>query len=116
MRRCQGKGMAMLKNDLIESRRQSVDIFALVTAEAWLDPNFARELSVDKAKAVEAFARTHSHSMPSEEEIDAFEVAPNPIGELETDVPDVTATLTVDEGSTCYYNCPSVAPGCNSNA
>jgi hypothetical protein len=60
------------------------EIVAALTAEAWLNPNFARSLAEDKAAAIKGFAAENGISLPDNEDLNSFHLAESPIGDVST--------------------------------
>jgi hypothetical protein len=57
--------------------------FALLTAQAWLDPDLASLLARDKQAAVARFAGDEGLELPAFDAIEAFELPANPVGHAE---------------------------------
>jgi hypothetical protein len=100
---------------------QPADLLSALTAEAWLDPALAAEVTEDKHGAIARFAREYGYAAPAPAQIEAFELPANPVGDLETVIGPmpITATSAIEEGcpSTAQSTCPSTtAPGCPSTA
>jgi len=58
-------------------------IIAALTAEAWLNPRFAKALTEDKAAAIRDFAAENQICLPDDEDFASFDLAENPIGDIE---------------------------------
>jgi hypothetical protein len=57
--------------------------FALLTAQAWLDPDLASLLGSDKQAAVARFAGEEGLAVPAIDAIEAFVLPQNPVGQAE---------------------------------
>lgn len=71
-----------LQSGVASTSGGAVDILALVTAEAWLDPDFSSRLERDKVEAITRFARRKGLAAPNPGAIDAFELPESPVGDL----------------------------------
>jgi|KBSMisStandDraft_5_1062788.scaffolds.fasta_scaffold31112_2 hypothetical protein len=88
----------------------STDLFADLTAEAWMDPGLTKAIDNDKASAIKAFARENGYEVPSAAEIDAFTLPASPIGDLRWDL----GGQNIQAG-TYDATCPTTSqPGCPS--
>lgn len=90
------------------------DVFTALTAEVWLDPKLAGKLAANKRATVLGFAREHGYAVPTDEDIEQFEVPPNPVGDLEIGTPEVRMGPTADYSTTCDP-CTSLEAGCPSS-
>lgn len=79
------------------------DLVSSITAEAWMNPEFAEALRSDKIRAIVTFARDHGHAVPEGDWIDRFDLEPNPIGEIQF----VGDPARMPAGAT--LECPTVA-------
>lgn len=89
---------------------ETADLFTVLTTEAWLDPDLAARLANDKARTIEQFARTGGFPAPTGDEINGYELAPNPVGNVGYEVIETTMdTTTVAStcGNTSQHGCGS---------
>jgi hypothetical protein len=104
-----------IRETFAPANAQPAELFTALTAEAWLDPQLAGRLAADKAETIRAFARDLGYEVPTDEEIRQFEIAPNPVGDLDLSVNEVRMDSTTDGSPSCDYYCSTGGTGCNSN-
>jgi hypothetical protein len=94
--------------------------FALLTAQAWLDPELARSLGSDRNAAVARFAGEEGLELPAIDAIEAFILPDNPVGRAEP-LDQVQPLYASAESCGCFTDkctagctvgCPTAAASC----
>jgi len=95
-------------------------IVAALTAEAWLNPRFAKALTEDRAAAIKDFAAENQILLPDDVDLGSFDLAESPIGDVSTPphfkqymtgLPSVSCPSALCFTSTCYtVNCSAGCP------
>jgi len=85
------------------------EMVAALTAEAWLNPDFAKSLAEDRAAAIKDFAAENQIFLPDDEDFASFDLAESPIGDVSVppNFSQYMGTVTLY----CSATCPS-AIGC----